>query len=378
MTAYEKVLAHRGIAPGRSPRPADRGARTVLVTGIGAYWGGRVAEALERESSVDEILGMDMAGPLASFRRVEYIHMSLRSPYLADMLRHRRVDTVVHMEWREEERGRERMFETNVLGTRHLLSACRDARVRKVVVRSSTAVYGAHPENPNFIPERYAARARTGDPTIRDQVESESDFREFLADRGERPLLTVMRFAHIVGPTAPTPMNRSLARPELPAVLGFDPLLQLVHEDDAIGAVIAAVVRDVDGPVNVAADGVVPLSKAAALLGRRLAYAVLPLVPPVMRMVSYLPFSSRPLLPPEYLKFLCNGENRRMKTDLGFTPARTAIEILRALADERPARGDRPGREIPGYDEYVQRCLDEVLEPDRGGPRAEQARPRGA
>lgn len=364
--AYERVLARK-----HRKRAEDKGGadlRPVLITGIGNYWGGRVALALEDEPKVAELLGMDVSGPATSFSRLEYIHMSLRSPFLADMLRHRRVDTVVHMEWRDLERGgREKMLETNVLGTRHLLSACREAGVRKVIVRSSTQVYGASPDNPNFLPERYPARARARDPYLRDQVECETDYREFLGHKHERPILTILRFAHIVGPSAPSAMNRYLRRRKLPAVLGYDPLLQFIHEDDMVNSVVAAVLNDVRGAINVAADGVVPLTRVAAILGKKLDNQVLPLVPPVEQLASYLPRAAKPALPSPYLRFLCNGDTRRMKTELGFSPRFTGPQIVKKLgrvAHEEDVSG--LGRTAPAYDDYVQRCLDEVLEKDDG------------
>ena len=368
--AYERVQASRGEQRKRTRSGAEpRDQRSVLITGIGNYWGGRVALALEQESSVGELLGMDVSGPVTSFSRLEYIHMSLRSPFLADMLRHRRVDTVVHMEWREPDRGPEKMFETNVMGTRALLSACKEAGVRKLIVRSSTAVYGPSSDNPNFLPERYPVRARARDPHIRDQVECESDYKEFLSHRHPKPILSVLRFAHIVGPGAPSAMNRFLRRRTLQGVMGYDPLLQFIHENDMVAAVVAAVQRDVAGAVNVAADGVVPLTRVARLLGKRLRHNVLALVPALEQVASYLPRAAKPAVPSSYLRFLCNGDTKRMKDELGFTPRMNAVETLRTFGGSPVDDGDMLGRSAPGYEEYVQRCLDEVLEKEE---------PRGA
>lgn len=366
--AYERVQARKADKAKRGPEGRAREHRAVLITGIGNYWGGRIALALEQEPSIGDLLGMDVSGPVTTFSRLEYIHMALRSPFLADMLRHRRVDTVVHMEWRDPDRGREKMFETNVLGTRALLSACKEAGVRKLIVRSSTAVYGPSPDNPNFLPERSPVRARARDPHLRDQVECESDFREFLSHRHAKPMLTVLRFAHIVGPSAPSMMNRYLRRRRLPSVLGYDPLLQFIHENDMVAAVVAAVNSDVAGAVNVAADGVVPLTRVAALLGKKLAPQVLPLMPALESAASYLPSASKPVLPSPYLKFLCNGDTRRMKEEMGFSPQLSAVDTLRAFGGEANEDDAVLGRTAPGYEEYVQRCLDEVLEKDEANP----------
>ena len=53
--------------------------------------------------------------------------------------------------------------------------------------------------------------------------------------------VTTLRFANIIGPTANTPMTRFLSTPATPRLLGFDPMLQVIHEDDVIGALAHAV-----------------------------------------------------------------------------------------------------------------------------------------
>ena len=37
--------------------------RRVLVTGLGTFWGGRVAQALEADPSVEVIVGLDTTSP---------------------------------------------------------------------------------------------------------------------------------------------------------------------------------------------------------------------------------------------------------------------------------------------------------------------------
>src|SRR3546814_11371837 len=54
----------------------------------------------------------------------------------------------------------------------------------------------------------------------------------------------------------------------VPTQLGFDPRLQLVHADDATGALVAATMRPVRGAVNVAPSGSVSLSRVLRLAGR--------------------------------------------------------------------------------------------------------------
>ena len=91
----------------------------------------------------------------------------------------------------------------------------------------------------------------------------------------------MLRCANVLGPDVETGFTRMFALPVVPMVLGFDPRLQFVHEDDVVHALEHAAVNDSPGTFNVAADGVLALSEAIELLGKR-AVPVLP------------PFGSRP------------------------------------------------------------------------------------
>src|SRR5439155_12828995 len=65
---------------------------------------------------------------------------------------------------------------------------------------------------------------------------------------------------------------------------GFDPRLQLLHEEDAAEAMVRATVADHQGAFNVAGEGVVLLSQAIDIMGGR----ATPILPPYARWLSRL------------------------------------------------------------------------------------------
>ncbi len=64
----------------------------------------------------------------------------------------------------------------------------------------------------------------------------------------------------MIGPTVESYITRWLSRGLVPTLLGFDPLLQFVHEVDALAALKLAIDREVSGIFNIAAEGVLPVS----------------------------------------------------------------------------------------------------------------------
>jgi UDP-glucose 4-epimerase len=307
--------------------------RIILVTGVGGYWGDRVAKRLVAEGAY-HVIGLGADPPTKETAGLDFIQADVRNPKLPELFQGEGVDTVCHLAFVETTRPRESAFDLNVLGTTKILAACAEAGVRKVVLKSCTAVYGARPSNPAFLTEGHSLRGSKRVGYVRDRIEIEtfcSGFRQKVPDM----LLTILRFASIVGPTADTPMVRFLKEPAAPSLLGFDPMVQIIHEDDVVEALVQAVVHDVPGVFNVAAQDALPLNRARALAGK----------PPlaVVHMFAYwgadLLDSTRTGLgrympiPWDYLRYSWVGDLTRMRDELGFTPRYTAEDTLREFAD---------------------------------------------
>jgi len=216
--------------------------------------------------------------------------------------------------------------------------------VRKVVFRSSALYYGSEQDDPSFFTEDMRRKRSPRTPLERDIVEAESAVGDFAAKHRETTV-TVLRFAHGLGPDMRTSLGQLLALPVIPMILGFDPRLQFVHEDDIAGALTHAVTAELPGIYNVAGDGVLALSEVAGLLGK----PALPLLPPWGTSLA-LPVAKRlgVRIPPELLSELRYGrglDNRRFKAT-GYRlrhTSRETVELLREHQRLAPLVGDRLG-----------------------------------
>ena len=253
--------------------------RTVLVTGVARRLASRaarhladLAEADGPESGITRVIGVDTVVPDADLGGVKFVRADIRTPVIGKVIAVEDVDTIVHLDVNPPGgRGRLRGSSTkelNVIGTMQLLAACqRASTVSKLIVGSSTAVYGTSPRDPAMFTESMAARGgvRSGFP--KDVVEVESYTRGF-ARRRPDVIITTLRAAQPIDPELETPMSIYLRGPVLPVVAGYDPRLQSVHVDDLLGVMAQAVAHDRPGTFNVAGDGVIMLSQAARRLGR--------------------------------------------------------------------------------------------------------------
>jgi UDP-glucose 4-epimerase len=206
------------------------------------------------------------------------------------------------------------LHEINVIGTMNLLAAASapESSVRSIVVKSSGLVYGANQRDPQWFREE---TKRTSSPRTRVErslLEVEDFIRDF-ADDNPHVTVSVLRFANVLGTDIETPITTALRLPFVPAILGFDPLLQFVHEDDVVRAIQFVMRNQVAGMYNVAGDGRMPWSEVAALCGKRQAF-----LPPVFTGLAAEPLARLKLvdLPPELLDLLRYGrglDNRRLK-----------------------------------------------------------------
>jgi UDP-glucose 4-epimerase len=143
----------------------------------------------------------------------------------------------------------------------------------------------------------------------------------------------MLRYQPTIGPAHATQITRYLSLPVVPTYLGFDPRMQLIHESDALGALVAAVKRPVRGAVNVAAPGTVGLTRMIRLAGR----PTLPVPGPLFgtttqlgRRFGLFSFS------PDFRRLLRYGrgvDTTRLIEEIGYTPTYSTVAAIRDYAD---------------------------------------------
>jgi UDP-glucose 4-epimerase len=253
--------------------------RRILVTGLSTYWGGRLAEALEASEEVEAVIGVDSRDPTRELERTEFVRVGTEHALLRRIVEAAEIDTVVdaRMIVDSESASPGRAHETNVIGTMNVLAACAGpgSTVRKLVFKSSAHYYGCARDDPAFFTEDMERPHPPGTSLEADLVEAEAAVADF-ADKSPDVSVSILRFANVLGPEVRTSHRALFELPAVPAILGFDPRYQFVHEDDVVGALGHVVHADLPGVFNVAADGVLALSEVVDLLGKR----SVPLLPP--------------------------------------------------------------------------------------------------
>ena len=332
--------------------------KVVLITGAAGQWGTRLAKRLVVEDGLG-VVALDDQPPSPGLAGLDYLQADFQDPLIGDLLATEAVHTVCHLAFRPSVARSEDAYAHNVQGTARFLAACLAAGVRHVVLMSSTAVYGAHADNPVLLQESHPLRGSRRQGTNRDRLEIEAFVNGFYRQHPEM-LVTVLRLANIVGPTADTPMTRYLRSPAGLTLMGFNPLLQLIHEQDVAAALAQAVLAEKGGIYNVAAEPALPLKRLLALAG------TLPV--PVFHPLAYLNNSiqEQMVFEPDSLRYRWIADTEKMQTELGFFPEKSAEEAVQALraakGEPLPAGGYRPdGSRQSANDHSYAMPLDEIM-----------------
>jgi UDP-glucose 4-epimerase len=246
---------------------------------------------------------------------------------LSEILKKEKVGTLLHAAFPSTPPRNEAMaHELVAIGSFYIYNACAAAGVRKIVMASTTDVYGAFPTNPNFLTEDMPPKGNLQDKLIADKVDAEKQALKY-QQKHPGSVITIIRPCTILGPTIDTYKTRYLRRPIVTTMLGFDPLVQFIHEADVINAFVKVIEEDHPGIFNLAGDGVLPLSRVIEICGKfnlkltQIGFKTL------VQLLWFADIAPAPASHVNFLRYLCVADNRKIKK-MGFMPRYSTKETL--------------------------------------------------
>lgn len=244
--------------------------KRVLVTGADSPLGCCLTDRLHVTPGVVKVVEFDLDGPSGRLERTaggsprEY-------QSLADVLRTNEVDTVIHGSMAPDRSGATTEPKAaDVVGTMMLSAALSDRTlpVRSLVLASSSAVYPVKSYKP-LLHREDGATDHEESEIAASLLEAEQYARDLAADSPHLNV-AVLRLGELAGPGVSGPLAALLMRAIVPAPIGFDPAVQLLHVEDAVSALVFAAAIELAGVYNVASEGTIRWSEAAEILGKRL------------------------------------------------------------------------------------------------------------
>jgi UDP-glucose 4-epimerase len=307
----------------------------IAVTGTASFLGARLLRRLVEARGADGVLAVDVAPPPATLEGVRHRMIDLTLPgadqRLVDAFTDEDVDAVVHTAFfTSPHRDAAYAHELESIGTLHLAAGAAAAGVRHLVLRSFTALYGASGQNPSLLTEAHPLRKGDGLRWARDKIEAEQHATAY-AQRYPEMRVAVLRFAPLLGPGVHTFYTRILSKRVVPVLLGYDPLVQFLHPEDAVEAFLLALAAKVEGPVNI-----VPRDSLSLLTVLHLADKVTVAIPhPVAYAGADLLWSAGLGAAPggflDYVRYSCVALGERARREMGFLARHGSRDALQAF-----------------------------------------------
>ncbi|APJ04227.1 NAD-dependent epimerase/dehydratase family protein [Silvanigrella aquatica] len=311
------------------------------LTGASSFLTSQVLKRLAALSNIKEVHIFDIKPPTIVSTKFIFHRVDLTkdeaSSSMSSVLIENKVTAFIHGAlFSGPTRNKSNHHEVESIGTYHVLNAVAEAQIGRLIVHSATFVYGAHPKNPNFIHEKYPLKMQ-GPHFVRTRVDVENQIQEF-ANMYKNCCVTVLRFAPILGPNSTNVRARYFFAGVIPKVLGYDPLVQFIHEDDAVRAEITALSSQVEGVFNIVGRGVLPLSTGVHMSGK----IPVPFVSAMCRTFFAAGYASRIWdLPSDivpFFQFICVGDAKKAEDILGFISKYSSRQALKSMIEANRLR----------------------------------------
>ena len=320
----------------------------LAVTGTASYLGGRILRRLVESRGADSVVAVDIASPPATLHGVRHRMVDLTLPgadrRLVEVFEEEGIGAVVHAAFfTSPRRDAAYAHELESIGTLHLAAASAAAGVKHLLVRSFTAVYGARGQNPGFLTEDDLPDSRSKLTWVTDKVEAEEHAFSF-SRRYPGLGVTVLRFATLMGPGVHTFYTRIFSKRVVPVVLGYDPLVQLLHPLDAVGAVEAALGKGPSGVLNIVPSDSITLLTALHLSDKLTVAVPHPVAYPVSDVWWGMGVGEAPGRFVDYARFPFVADGEKARRLLGFTPRFSSRDALSAFLEYRYPESARRAR----------------------------------
>jgi UDP-glucose 4-epimerase len=318
-----------GELPSLPPVGSPPGQRRIVITGVAGRLGRILARRLHRDGRY-RVVGIDRRRFAGRPKDIEHWDVDLRAKKARDVFRAGDISALVHMGVMHDPRkSGEEHHSWNIAGTMRLLEYCQLYQVPKVVVLSSANVYGPRPDNAQFLTEDAPLMGSQKFPEIRDLIEVDHLASSFFWKAREIETV-ILRPVHILGGVHNAPSNY-LRLPVIPTLLGFDPMVQIIHELDVVEAIVCALRPGARGIFNLTGPGELPLSAIVKELDRPVLPFPHPIARPLLRTLWRFGATSFPVPELDFIRYVCMVDGTRARRELGFSPRFSLKETIRSV-----------------------------------------------
>jgi UDP-glucose 4-epimerase len=306
----------------------SRRKQLAVITGVSGRIGQLLARRLHRREGV-RVIGIDRRTFSRKPSDLEHLRIDIRRKACEDLFRTHRVDVIYHLGLMHDPRqGTSEHHTWNILGTQQILEFAQRYEVSKVVILSTADVYGPQADNPAFIGEDAPLMGARRFASMRDLIAVDMYAQSYFWKFPEIETV-VLRPVHILGGVK-NAVSNYLRLPRIPVLMGYDPMIQVLHEEDAVSAIEAAAKPGVRGVFNIAGPDAAPLRSLLQLSGKPLLELPHLLLPGVVNRLFQLRFADFPAAELDYIRYAATVDGGRARDVLRFRHRYSAADAVRA------------------------------------------------
>jgi UDP-glucose 4-epimerase len=316
----------------------------VLITGAAGYLGQETLQQLvQHRGKLRQLVAVDVreVAPQNRLADIDYVCADIRSPEMATLLKKYGIDVVVHLAaivTPGRKSHRELEYSVDVLGTKNILEACVQAGVRKIIVTSSGAAYGYHPDNPAWLKET--------DP-LRGNEEFAYSLHKRLVEemlaryRQQHPQLQqlVFRPGTVLGKNVNNQITALFEKKFVLGLRGADSPFVFVWDQDGAACIVKGILENKTGIYNLAGDGTLSMREIAAMLRKPYLQLPVSLIKSGLWVLSKLRLSQYGPEQVNFLRYRPVLANEKLKTEFGYKPQKTTQEVFEYYLRHKSPKG---------------------------------------
>jgi UDP-glucose 4-epimerase len=307
--------------------------KNILVTGASGYLGSLLIEKLasEKESlGIVNLVATDVRPLNKNLPNVSFEKLDVREKNAGEIFKKYNIDCVVHLAsivTPGKKSNREFEYSVDVEGTKNILSACLEAKVRRIIISSSGAAYGYHPENIKPLVETNPVRGNYEFAYSHHKRLVEEELQMY---REKHPELeqTIFRITTILGTNVNNQITDLFKKPVQIGIPNNEIGFSFIWDVDAVDCFKHAIFSDKTGIYNLSGDGYVTISERAKALKKHVLYIpsiVLEKTLLVLKKLGLTQYGPEQIL---FLKYRPILDNKKLKSDFGFIPKKNSHEVF--------------------------------------------------
>ncbi|WP_456271131.1 SDR family oxidoreductase [Bacillus sp. AK031] len=306
----------------------------ILITGAAGYLGSTLLKKLiERIDHSDlkwNIIAADIKQISINHPNVKYVELDVRSPKVADVILQHQIGTVVHLAsivtpGRKSNRDFE--YSVDVLGTENILKACVANNVKRIIITSSGAAYGYHPDNPEWIKEEQPIRGNEAFAYSYHKRLVEELMSRY---RREHPDLeqVIFRIGTILGESTNNQITALFEKKMVLGISGSESPFVFIWDQDVVECLLRAISGSKTGIFNVAGDGALSIGEIGSILRKRVLRIPNWVITPLLFILKRLSLTQYGEEQVNFLRYRPVLDNQKLKSEFGYVPKYSSKEVF--------------------------------------------------